>query len=311
MKRYRNRLALAKIESSAGTAEGLASADAILCSEVSLTPLAADAVSRDVVRPFFGAAQQLPSRIHATVQMTVELAAAGVAGTAPPWGKLLQACGMAETTSAGSSVTYTPISTGEKTLTVAVNIAGVQQTLAGCRGTFSLNLAAGAVPTLQFTFTGFYADPADTAAPAPNYASWKDPLVVNKTNTATFSLMADTDLALSALSMDQGNEVGYREPVAGDAEVLILDRQPSGQLTVLAPAISGNNLVKKAKDGTTGALQIVHGKASGKKIQIDMPKIALNSPTYGESEGIWTIQANYQPLPSAAAGNDEFKIISL
>lgn len=311
MKRYRNRLALAKIETTAGTAEALAAADAILCSEVSLTPLAADAVNREVVRPFFGAAQQLPHRVHATVQMTVELAASGVAGTAPPWGKLLKACGMAETVSANSNVAYTPVSAGEKTATIAINIAGVQQTLKGCRGTFSLNLAAGEIPTLQFSFTGLYADPVDVAALSPNYSSWKNPLPVNKANTATFSLMTDTDLALSALSMDQGNEVGYREPVAGTAEVLILDRQPSGQLTVLAPAISGNNLVKKAKEGTTGAMQLVHGTVDGKKIQIDMPKIALNSPTYGESEGIWTIQTNFQPLPNAAAGNDEFKITSL
>ncbi len=311
MKRYRNRLVLAKIESVAGTAEKLAAADAILCSEVSLTPLVADAVGREVVRPFFGSHQQLPARAHATVQMTVELAGSGTKGLAPPWGKLLQACGMAETTSKSTSVAYTPVSAGEKTITLAVNISGVQQTLAGCRGTFSLNLAAGAVPTLQFTFTGLYADPTDVAAVAPNYGSWKDPLVINKTNTPTFSLAGATDLALSDFNLGQGNEVGYREPVAGNPEVIIFDRQPSGQVTVLAPAISGANLVKKAKEGGTNVLQIVHGKDDGKKVQIDMPKVALNSPTYGESEGIWTIQANYQPLPSAAAGNDEFKITNL
>ncbi len=311
MKRYRNRLALAKIEGTAGTAEALVAAAAILCSDVSLTPLVADAVTREAVRPFFGSHQQLPARAHATVQLTVELAGSGTAGTAPPWGKLLQACGMAETTSAGASVAYTPVSTGEKTATVAVGIAGVRQTLAGCRGTFSLNLAAGGVPTLQFTFTGFYADPAEPAAVAPNYAAWKDPLVVNKANTATFSFAGETGLALSALSLDQGNEVGYREPLAGDPEVLILDRQPSGQATVLAPAISGGNLVKKARDGDTDALQIVHGKTGGEKVQIDMPKVVLNSPTHGESEGVWTVHMNYQPLPSGTAGNDEFKITSL
>lgn len=311
MKRYRNRLALFKIEAAAGTAEALAAADAILCSDVQLTPLAADSVSREVVRPYFGAQQQLPSLVHATAQMTVELAGSGDAGAAPPWGKLLQACGMAETVTADTSAAYTPVSAGEKTATLAVNIDGVQQTLAGCRGTFSLNLQAGQVPTIQFTFTGHYADPADVAALAANYAAWKDPLPVSKTNTPTFSLMGENDLALSALSLDQGNDVGYREPLAGNAEVMILDRQPSGQITVLAPAISGANLVKTARDASTGALRVVHGTAAGSKIQIDAPKIALNGPTYGEAEGIWTIQTNFQPLPNAAGGNDEFKITNL
>ena len=309
LKRYRKRIVQAKVEAAAGTAEDLAAADAVLCGDVSVTPLAGDTAERSIIRAYFGAQERFNVRQHALIELTVELASSGAKGTVPQWGKLLQGCGMAETVTNNTSVAYTPISDGEKTLTIAANIDGVEQVLKGCRGTFSLAINAQAIPTLQFRFVGQYAAPADKAAVAADYTAWKPPLPATRAQTMTFGLLGSNGLSLHALSLDYGAEAQYEEPLSGDAEVVISDRQSSGQLTVLAPQVATLNLVDKTAQGERGALTLQHGAKDGQIVKLEMPRVALASPSYGEDRGVWTIQANYQPLP--VAGNDEIKITAL
>lgn len=306
LKRYNRRLVLAKIEDVAGTAEEPAAAAAVLCGDVSVTPLAGDTVERDIIRPYYGNQQEFNVRQHASVQLTVELAGSGAAGTAPQWGKLLLACGMAEVVTASTSTVYTPVSTGEKTVTLAVNIDGVQQVVKGARGTFALNLAADQIPTLQFTFVGHYANPTDEAAVAANYGAWKPPLPASRVNTPTFEIMKAAGLSLASLSLDYGAETTFEDPLGGTPEALIVDRNPSGTLTMLAPAIADFSPVAKAAAGETGALALEHGAAAGGIVRIDMPVVSLSSPTYSEQRGVWQVATNYRPLP--ASGNDEIRI---
>ncbi len=310
-KRWNRKLILAKQETTPGTKEVLSAADAVLVSAVENTPLAGDTVSRDLLRPYYGASADINVNVHQSIEFTVELAASGTAETAPPWGRLLAACGLAETiTSSGTKqVAYTPVSSGEKTLTIGLNIDGVLHTLVGCRGTFTLEFAVNAVPKLAFTFTGHYAAPTDTAAVAnPVYSAWKPPVIPSNSATPTFSLLGKNGLALTALSLDYGNEVVYREVIGAAPVVEIVNRTPSGQLTIDAPSVATLSLVERAKAGTPGALRLVHGNTAGAIVELDMPAVALSQPSYSEANGVWQMQANYKPLPNVAAGNDEIKI---
>lgn len=60
-----------------------------------------ETVKRDTVKPFLGASEQFPVSSSFSLSGPVELAGSGAQGTAPAWGKLLMACGFAETTVTG------------------------------------------------------------------------------------------------------------------------------------------------------------------------------------------------------------------
>ena len=106
-KRTRLRALLAKDESSYGsdpTATG--SANAILCTELSIEPIQSDVVSRDLIRSYLGNYDTLLANSRAQVTITVEMAGSGAAGTAPHYAPLLTSCGMSQTIASGLSLIH-------------------------------------------------------------------------------------------------------------------------------------------------------------------------------------------------------------
>ena len=308
-RRYSKKLILAKIEAVSGTKEVLAAADAVLGTNVELTPLAGDTVSRELERAYFGNSDQVPVNTHMVLSFRVELASSGAKGTAPAWGKLLQASAFAEIVSAGTKVDYTPVSDNEKTISLALNIDGQLHELHGARGTFTLSKGANQVPYLNFTFTGLFNTPSSTAAVAgPSYDKFKDPLIGSNTNTPTFEFHGNSDLALSSLSYDHANEISHRELINANNEVVLSGRAPTGSITIDTPKYSDLNLIDRAKKGTKGALQVVHGTADGAIVEVNMPNTGISSVSNSESDGIWQQEVGITVLPKATAGNDEIKI---
>ena len=114
----------------------------------------------------------------------------------------------------------------------------MKQTLAGCRGTFSLNLRAGQVPTLQFDFVGKYADPADAVmTTAPSYTAWKDPVLADPAGTPTTEIFGE-GVGLRELSIDYGAEVAWENLIGGTPGARLRDRQTRGNLSVSAPKVA-------------------------------------------------------------------------
>ncbi|MES2207297.1 MAG: hypothetical protein V4525_10970 [Pseudomonadota bacterium] len=114
----RKRLILAKIESSYNTDPTPAGVNAILVRADNLTPtpLESDYVPRNVLRAYLGGSDQLPAAVYSKIEFEVELAGAGTAGNAAPYGVLLRMCGFAETLNA-SAVSGTA-QTGSTTTTL-------------------------------------------------------------------------------------------------------------------------------------------------------------------------------------------------
>lgn len=282
------KILLASIESTRGTAIMQAGDDAVLiATEPTLTPLAGETVSRELMRGFFGASGSFPVDSHQTLEFSVELAGSGAAGTAPGWGVLLQAAGMKETVTAGTKAVYAPHSadpesTDDKTLTLRLNMSGVLHTLTGCRGTWSLESGSNLIPRLRFSFTGLYVAPTDTDALVPDYSAWKQPQPGGNTNTPTFSLHGVSTLRLSRLDIDYGGEVIHREVIGGANTTALVGRNTTGSVTVDMEALSTLDPFARAKAGNTGALQLIHGVGAGKIIQIDCPVVQLTQPSYGD-----------------------------
>src|SRR5690606_13420387 len=103
-RKFRNVVLLAKVETTKGTsASPTAASNAMLpVGEVSLTPVDAERVPRNVIRGYYGAPDALVGSTWMRLGFSVEAASSGTAGTAPAWGALLQGCGFTETVSTGA-----------------------------------------------------------------------------------------------------------------------------------------------------------------------------------------------------------------
>mgnify|MGYP003404882527 CR=1 FL=1 len=303
----RKKLLLAKTESVYGTdPTPTGAANAILTSDLSITPLAGASVSRNFDRAAFGNSLNIKTATFVEISFMVEIAGSSAAGTAPPYGPLLLACGFSQTLVAVTSATYAVISASIGSATLYFHHDGQLHKITGARGTVSMNLDAGGIPKYAFTFTGLYNVATSTADATPTLTAFQVPLPVTNTNTPTFSLHS-TDVVMNACSIDIGNSVIHRD-VVNSERVDIVDRAVAGSVTFEAPAISDKNWFAISKAGTTGALSIVHGTAAGNIVTIGGPSVQLINPTYAEFNGVSVIQTQLLFAPTST-GNDEITIV--
>lgn len=276
-----------------------------LVRNLSVTPLVNNSASRDLVRPYFGNFENIALDTHVECSFEVELQSSGTAGTAPAFGDALLACGLAATTVVSTSVTYTPVSSSFDSVTIYFNQDGVLHKLTGARGSVSMSIARGAIPTLSFNFQGLYSTPTDTAALTPTFTAFKTPLGPNVNNTPTFSLHG-TASPMESFSMDLANSLVFRSLPGGSEQVLITDRKPSGSVSFEATTVATKDWWTISKANTLGALSLIHGTASGYKVEIAAPKVQLDGLSYADSDGIAMLNSNLVFTPNS--GNDELTI---
>nr|BAR30129.1 hypothetical protein [uncultured Mediterranean phage uvMED] len=303
----RKRVILIEAESSYGTDPGMATSTVVLVRDLSITPQSSDVVNRDVVRPFLGASEQLLANTKVECTFSVELAGSGTAGTSPRYGDALKACGFSESIVSNTSVTYTPVSSSFTSITIHYNVDGVRHIVSGCRGNFSINAAVGEIPSIDFSFTGIYATPTDSALPTIAYGNQATPLIFKNGNTTNFQLYSFAG-ALQSLSLDVGNTLVYRELVGGTKEVLLTDRAANGSVTIEAPTLAQKDYFSAALiDYTLGNLQVTHGTAAGNIVQFTSTKVDIGDVNYGDMDGVTMLEIPYTLVPSTSG--DEMSLI--
>ena len=303
----RKRVILIETESSYGTDPTPSATDVVLVTDLSITPQSSDVVNRDVVRPYLGSSEQLLANTRVECTFSVELAGSGTAGTAPRYGNALKATGLSETVASGTSVTYAPVSSSFSSVTIHYNVDGVRHKVTGCRGSFTISAEVGSIPTIDFTFTGIYNAPTDTALPTVTYGNQATPLIFKNGNTTGFQLLSYAG-ALQSLTMDLGVSTVYRELVGGTKEVIVTDRASNGSVTIEAPTIAQKDYFSAAlTDSSLGNLQFLHGTTAGNKVQLTSTKVDIGDVNYGEMDGVAMLEIPYTLVPSAA--NNEFSLI--
>ena len=150
-----NTAILFKLEDVIGTDAAPAGAtDAVLVTDFTVTPFAAQNVERKFIRPYFGGYGQMVNTASVKISFGVELGGSGTAGTAPQWGDMLIACGHSEAIKATpDSVEYTPISTDIKTATIYYYDDGVLHKVLAAVGNVKLSAPVGDRGKLSFEFT--------------------------------------------------------------------------------------------------------------------------------------------------------------
>ncbi|MEN9671435.1 MAG: hypothetical protein RL018_1712 [Pseudomonadota bacterium] len=297
---------LAKIETTYGVDPvPTGAANAILVSDLNVTPLDQDSDNRGLIRPYFGNNQNLPTANRAMVEFSVELAGSGALGTAPAYGPLLRACGLAEVITASTKVEYSPISNNFESVTAYINYDGVLHKLTGARGTVSFALDAKQIPHMKFKLTGLFNAVTDTALPTASFSAFQQPLAVLTGQTSAFSLHSYAGAPLQSLAIDLAITVVHRVLVGTEA-VVITDRAPAGKAVIEANAVATKDWWTLAKNATLGALTIQHGTTAGNICQLDAPQVQIAKPAYSDQDKIRMLNMDLILCPSA--GNDEFKL---
>ncbi|MDT3708172.1 MAG: phage tail tube protein [Thiobacillus sp.] len=328
MPRYaRNSVVLAKIETTYGTDPvPTGAANAILVSNLSINPLKANNVDRDLVRAYFGGSEQLVGSAHVEVSFDVEFQHSGTAGTAAAWDPLLQACGF----TAGSVLT-TPARVEHlletayaslKSATIYYYDDGVLHKLLGARGSFSVSLNIGERPTFKFTFLGLDGGVTATANASPTLTGFKTPLVVTDPNTgaitlgctyATGALSAGTEYVGAGFEFDMANDVAFTDllgtAAATGQSIDLTDRKMSGKIRLDLTAANEVTFMTAVKANTVQSVGLVHGTTAGYKLLVFLPSVQLINPTKEEINGRRLIGFDMRVLP--VDGNDEIKIVGL
>lgn len=308
---YNKRVLLAETELTYGVDPvPTGSTNAILVRNLEIQPIDAEQVSRDLVKPYFGADDILISNVRSRITFEVEMAGAGAAGTVPKYGPVLKACGMAETVTATTKVTYTPVSESFSSVTIYVNIDGVTHKVRGCRGTVSLNMTVGQIPVYQFELMGIYVAPVDVSFSTLNaiYTGFQNPLVFNNTNSSAFQFHSYA-AELQSWELQVGMDMVYRELVGNTKEVLLTDRNTTGSVQFDAVTMATKDYFTAATNSTTGNCTVTHGLVAGNKVKVSVPRANITTVNYVEQNGITQYTVPFTALPSnTGTGDDEFSI---
>ncbi|RUY11941.1 hypothetical protein EOA25_04685 [Mesorhizobium sp. M2A.F.Ca.ET.040.01.1.1] len=301
---YRKLAVLAKIETTYGvSAAPTGAANAIQMTNATITPLAGDQVSRDLLLPYLGQQGVILTGTYAQLQGEVEIAGAGAAGDVPKYGALLRACGLAETITAATDVQYEPVSSGFESATLFFNHDGVNHILLGARGSVSINLVPKQIPRFTFNFSGLLGTIADTALPTVDLTGFQKPVPVSKANT-TMTLHGWSSVAES-LALDLANQVEPRFLI-GDENIQLVDRNPSGTAVIEARSLATLDVFGIAQARTRGALAVQQGTVAGNIVKFDAPAVELGRPTEGQTQKI--INYSVPLMLCTDSGDDELKI---
>ena len=295
---------LALVEAVVGTAVAPLAANAMLVSDVTLTPIEGDEVERNNVKPFFGSSGSTLVTEYQKVAFSVEFAGVGVLGAMPGCADLFRACAVSVTNEVGVKTTFAPITDGIESITIVGVVDGTRHKMAGARGTVKAVVDAKGIPKWQFEFTGSFIPAEDAAMPAVDYAAFENPLGVNKANTTL--LLDGLAVACSSFNFDIGNKVVKRDLMNVDS-VEITDRLSTGSVTFQNTTVAVKNWINLARASARVPLVLKHGQGATNTVTLKATLAQIGKPTYSDSDGVQMITLPLKFIPSSA-GNDEWSI---
>lgn len=250
---------LAKIESTYG---------------VDPVPMDGSEVERNLETGYMGNQGSLPTELKMKLSYKVELVGSSAKGLAPEAGRLLKACGCAETVVALTSVTYNPISPPVlDSITHYLWIGDTLYKLLGGRGDCVMRWPAQKIPYLEFTFTSLFAVPAEAARVFPNNNTFMKPELPSSAKTPTFTINS-VALILREASLAMNNQVEGRFLI-GSESVQITDRQEVFSAQVEAMPVATLNPYALAQAATYVPVSLIHGTADGRRSTLNIPNLQM------------------------------------
>lgn len=280
-------------------------ADAIQANEVRYKPVVSNKARRNLIKGTMGHQGVILTGVHSTISFRVELAGSGTAGTAPAWGPLVRACGMAEVITAATDVQYNPISKLHEACAIYFIMDGRKHVMLGCRGTFTLNLTPNDIPSFEFTFTGLIGTVADVPVVPGDYSKFIDPLPVSPENT-TFSLGGYAG-GTEGITFNIGNQI-QPDIIINSKAIRQVNREMTGTAIMRSTDLATMNWIARMRGHQLNAMIGQHGTVAGNIIKVSAPKVQVEDLDYTQTNNLnnESLQLIYQP----DQGNDEFKLIA-
>jgi len=200
---------------------------------------------------------------------------------------------------------FDPVSDGFESLTLVLNMDGVEHHMYGSYGTFSVNAEAGDYAKIEWEFQGTYEDPTDKPLPQCNYETTIPAQVEHA------RLRIDKDYTIvNAWSFEQGNDIQIRPDVSsgeGYVGTRIVSREPKGGIDPEAELVSNHDFWGKLGRAERMSFQIRIGTEAGNTVWFLSPSVQYTGLTYQDRDGIRAYDAELKY--SRVFGNDEICII--
>lgn len=304
-----NTVLLAKEESTYGTdPTPTTAANAFYAYDVEIRPQST-VIERRPVSVTLSPENSLNSFKYYELSFTVEMKGSGAAGTAPRGvGDLLEACGMAETVVASTSVTYKPATSSLKSVTIYCYKDGLLYKLTGARGNVSVVLRAGETPKLQFSMMGRYNIPTDTSFPSSATYESTDPVVCSGLTMTYGSTLSPS---AASIEINLNNDIGRLDAITGTdgiAGFFITNRNPTYTMETEAilRATTNGDLWADLGNYATRAFSAVVGSSAGNIATITAPAMSITNIGATDRNGIsaYTITGGL----GLSSGDDELSI---
>lgn len=291
----------AKVETTPGTLESLAGADAafnVMNAEFN--------ANIDVsTRPIQGSFRKLPGvpgQRLATCTFSIELIGTG-AGGVPTWATtFLAGCGLVNTTGTITPRNEAP-GANVKTLSIALYEAGRVKRMRGAVGNVVFEFTPGQAVMANFTFTGVFDSIADVAILAPTYPTLAP--IRCSSGAATINSVAQV---FSSCSLDVGNTLTVRPTIAnaqGALHGIVTDRTPIITIDPEASLLAGNDIWGDWTGATTRAFSLAF-ESTTDEITFAAPAVQRMTIANGDREGL---RLDTQTLQCCRDGvNAEFSI---
>lgn len=305
------KLLLVKNEDTYGVDSEPAAADAVWAEDVRYRPLG-QLVRGNPAHPGY---DQVPGHMvmeYAELEFRVPLAASGVAGTAPKWGKIAKACGLAETIVNATSVTYAPMAdtSGAPSEAIYWREGRRKHVMLGARGVMSLSFRANERPMGVIKMKGLVTDvtTADAlVANNANWAGWVDAKPITKGRTSF--AFAGEDLPFYELALEHNDRAVFKDLPNQENVQLLGPRTITGSVKAGTPLPSDLNLEALASAQTRSTLALVHNVGVAGHILTLNAGFANEKPDYVDEQGEDAFTAALTYLPSAIGGHDSFSLV--
>jgi|GEM_PF-390705 hypothetical protein len=303
----------AKLETTYGTDPTPTGSNAILVRSIQHGFDRLRMVPRPVLTGALGQEPQVYAGSLEAITIECELKGSGQAGTAPEFGPLLRACGLAETVVASTSVTYAPQSGSIESCTIyyykAVDNSSirVRHILTGCRGNVQIVANTGDYPILRFMMVGRRATPTDQSALSPTYDA-TTPLALRGLTVSLGSVQG----VVQSFELDVGHTIDVPDNMnnsEGYGEITIIDRDPVLTLTRHDERIATINPWGDLSGGTARAFDTgTVGSSAGNRWRLQASKCYYRNLESGEANGMRTIQSVFGCHASTVGGSDHFTL---
>lgn len=304
--RVSNEVILAKVETVYNTdPTPTPSANAVLVQNVVPKVSGLRMVARPAIRANLNNVQSVYGGQLHELSFDCEIKGSGAAGTAPEIDALFQGCALNPTIVAATSVTYAPISSAHKSITLYWYEGGKKlHKITGARGDYTIKATAGGLMLASFKFTGHYAPPTDVSIPTPTYVATVPRTALAMTITVGGATVVARDWSVSA-----GHTIAMPPSIAapdGYSEIQITDQAFAGTMTIESELAAVIDVDTQLQNGSALAFSPgTLGSVTGNKFALTSAAGGLywTSRDWTDGDGL-RLRSMPFGLVDSAAGND-------